>query len=236
MGSAIQIRNLSVRLGGQEVLDDITVDLPEGHTIGLLGPSGAGKTTLIRTLVGRQRLSGGSVQLLGLPAGSPRLRSRIGYMPQSTSVYPDLTVRENLRYFGTMAGQSRRAADDLIKEVDLSDHAGRLVRKLSGGQQSRVSLAIALLGKPRILMLDEPTVGVDPVLRQQLWEMFGRLAKQGTTLLISSHVMDEAGRCQDLLLLRGGRLLAYDTPDGLCARTGAKTVEESFIKLVEKKS
>lgn len=236
MEPAVEIKNLSVRLGGQKILDDITVDLPEGHTIGLLGPSGAGKTTLIRTLVGRQRLSGGSVRLLGRPAGSQQLRSQIGYMPQSTSVYPDLTVRENLRYFATMAGQSRRTADDLIKQVDLAGHAGQLVSKLSGGQKSRVSLAVALLGKPKILMLDEPTVGVDPVLRKQLWEKFGDLAKQGTTLLITSHVMDEAGRCQDLLLIRDGRLLAYDTPDGICAKTGTKTVEEGFIKLVEKKS
>jgi len=234
--TAIEIKNLSVRLGGQQILKDITVDLPEGHTIGLLGPSGAGKTTLIRTLVGRQRPESGNVQLLGLPAGSSKLRSQIGYMPQSTSIYPDLTVRENLRYFATMTGQSRRAADNLIKQVDLADHKNQLVRKLSGGQQSRVSLAIALLGQPKILMLDEPTVGVDPVLRQQLWETFGRLAKQGTTLLISSHVMDEAGRCQDLLLIRDGRLLANDTPDNLRAKTGSKTVEESFIKLVEDRS
>lgn len=236
MGSAIAIEDLSVTLGEQKILRDISVSLPEGHVIGLLGPSGAGKTTLIRVLVGRQKATSGHVRLLDLPAGSRRLRSQIGYMPQSTSVYPDLTVHENLRYFAAMTGQPKTAADEVIKQVDLDDHAGQLVRKLSGGQQSRVSLAIALLGKPKILVLDEPTVGVDPVLRQQLWKIFGRLAEQGTTVLITSHVMDEAGRCQDLLLIRGGRLLAYDTPDALCTKTGTKTVEESFIKLVEKKS
>lgn len=230
--SAIEISDLSVTIDDQPILRDITVNLPEGHIIGLLGPSGAGKTTLIRTLVGRQRITGGSARLLGLPAGSPALRRQIGYMTQAVSIYPDLTVRENLRYFATMAGQPKKAADHLIKQVELNDHAGQLARQLSGGQRSRVSLAIALLGEPKILVLDEPTVGVDPVLRQQLWELFGRLAKQGTTLLISSHVMDEAGRCQDLLLIRDGQLLAYDTPDGLCAKTGTKTVEESFIKLV----
>jgi len=220
-------------LAGQKILDDITVDLSQGHIIGLLGPSGAGKTTLIRTLVGRQRITSGSVRILGQPAGSAALRSEIGYMTQSVSVYPDLTVRENVRYFAAMGGQARHDADRLVKQVELSGHANQLVSKLSGGQRSRVSLAVALLGSPKILMLDEPTVGVDPVLRQQLWAMFTELAGQGTTLLISSHVMDEAGRCQDLLLVRDGRLLAYDTPDGLCRRTGTKTVEQSFIKLVE---
>jgi len=223
-------------LGGKKVLDDITVDLPQGHIIGLLGPSGAGKTTLIRTLVGRQRIGSGSVRILGQPAGSAALRSEIGYMTQSVSVYPDLTVRENVRYFATMVGRTKKDADSLIKQVELSSYANQLVSKLSGGQRSRVSLAVALLGNPKILMLDEPTVGVDPVLRQQLWAMFTKLAGQGTTLLISSHVMDEAGRCQDLLLVRDGRLLAYDTPEGLRGRTGTKTVEESFIKLVESKA
>lgn len=236
MSAAIEIKNLFVTLAGQKVLRDITVDLPEGHIIGMLGPSGAGKTTLIRALVGRQRITGGSIRIFGQPAGSPVLRRQIGYMTQSVSVYPDLTVRENMRYFATMTGQPRPAADKLIKTVELDDYAHQLVGKLSGGQKSRVSLAVALLGSPKILMLDEPTVGVDPVLRQQLWEIFSRLAEQGTTLLITSHVMDEASRCQDLLLIRDGRLLAYDTPAGLCAKTGAKTVEESFIKLVGAKS
>lgn len=232
MTPAVEIKNLSVTLANQEILRDITVDLPQGHIIGLLGPSGAGKTTLIRTLVGRQRITDGSVQVLGQPAGSEALRSEIGYMTQSVSVYPDLTVLENMRYFAAMAGRPAKEAGSLIKQVELNDYAGQLVGKLSGGQRSRVSLATALLGSPKILMLDEPTVGVDPVLRQQLWAMFARLAGEGATLLISSHVMDEAGRCQDLLLIRDGRLLAYDTPENLCARTKSKTVEESFVKLV----
>ncbi|HEY5152990.1 MAG TPA: ABC transporter ATP-binding protein [Candidatus Saccharimonadales bacterium] len=236
MGTAIRIKNLSVTLAGKKILNDITVDLPEGHIIGLLGPSGAGKTTLIRTLVGRQHITEGSATILGHLAGSALLRSEIGYMTQSPSVYLDLTVRENVRYFAIMTGQTGRHADELIKQVELVDYAGQLVGKLSGGQRSRVSLAVALLGRPKILVLDEPTVGVDPVLRQQLWAMFGQLAGHGTTLLISSHVMDEAGRCQDLLLLRDGRLLAYDTPDGLITRTGTKTVEAGFIKLVGDKT
>jgi len=236
MGSAIKIKNLSVILAGKKILDDMTVDLPEGHIIGLLGPSGAGKTTLIRTLVGRQHITEGNATILGQPAGSAGLRSDIGYMTQSVSVYPDLTVRENVHYFATMKGQSKQDANELIKQVKLGDHAKQLASKLSGGERSRVSLAIALLDRPKILILDEPTVGVDPVLRQQLWELFGQLAKQGTTLLISSHVMDEASRCQDLLLVRDGRLLAYDTPEGLCTRTGTKTVEAAFIKLVGDKA
>jgi ABC-2 type transport system ATP-binding protein len=236
MNVAIEIKNLSVVLAEQNVLQDISVDLPVGRIIGLLGPSGAGKTTLMRAIVGRQRISSGSVKVFGLPAGAARLRTDIGYMTQAISVYPDLTVRENVRYFATMAGQAKSVADHVIKEVELSQYTTRLVSKLSGGQKSRVSLAVALLSQPKLLVLDEPTVGVDPVLRQQLWELFGHLADRGTTLLISSHVMDEASRCQDLMLIRNGQLLAYDTPQDLCARTGSKTVEAGFIKLVGKPS
>jgi len=232
MNAAIEVKNLVVNLGGHEVLSDITVDIAAGKVIGLLGPSGAGKTTLSRSIVGRQRIAKGSITVLDLPAGSAKLREHIGYMTQELSVYPDLTIRENLRYFAAMSGCTKQQVEAAIAEVGLTKYAGNLVSKLSGGQKSRVSLAAALLGHPKLLVLDEPTVGVDPVLRKQLWELFGKIAKAGSTVLVTSHVMDEASRCDDLLLIRDGKLLAHGTPTELCERTGTKTVEESFLKLV----
>jgi len=236
MEVSVSIRSLCVELGGQNILRNITADIPAGKIVGLLGPSGAGKTTLMRVIVGRQRITSGSVSVLGGPAGSATLRGEIGYMTQVVSVYPDLTVLENMRYFATMLGVDRAEATDILGVVDLGKQAKQLVRTLSGGQKSRVSLAIALLGKPKMLVLDEPTVGVDPVLRQQLWQTFRTIADKGTSIIVSSHVMDEASRCDALLLIRDGGLLAQGTPEELCARTKTKTVEESFLKLVGKKS
>lgn len=234
MEAIIQIKNLSVVLGGRfNALHNIDVDLAAGKVIGFIGPSGAGKTTLIRSIVGRQKISKGSIQVSGMNAGSAELRSHIGYMPQQAAAYSDLSVRQNLRYFARMKGLGKAEAEAVIKDVDLTKHAGQLVSTLSGGQKSRVSLGIALLGKPRLLVLDEPTVGVDPVLRRQLWQLFRELAGEGSTLIVSSHVMDEAGRCDDLLLIRDGRVLAHDSPTDFCQRTGAKTVEEGFLKIVE---
>lgn len=230
--SAIRLDDVRVRLGGAAVLQGITARVPAGKITGLLGPSGAGKTTLMRVIVGRQRVHGGAAEVLGRPAGSADLRGRIGYMTQSASVYPDLTARENMYYFAAMLGRSRQDANDALAQVDLSPQARQLTRTLSGGQRSRVSLAVALLGHPSLLVLDEPTVGVDPVLRQRLWEIFRGLAAAGTTLLVSSHVMDEASRCDELLLVRDGALLASGTPERLCERTGTASVEETFLKLV----
>lgn len=237
MDTAIQIKDLGVVLGeGFQAIRGISVDLPAGKVIGFIGPSGAGKTTLIRSIVGRQRISKGSIKVFGVAAGSKDVRPSIGYMPQSASSYPDLTVRQNVRYFARMKGVGAAETDKVISQVRLARQSGQLVSTLSGGQKSRVSLGIALLGRPRLLVLDEPTVGVDPVLRQQLWELFRGLAGEGATLIVSSHVMDEAGRCDDLLLIRDGRMLAHDSPSVFCEKTGAATVEEGFLKLVEEKS
>lgn len=237
MVAAVEIKNLSVVLGGKfTALKNISVELPAGKIIGFIGPSGAGKTTLIRTIVGRQKIKKGHIQVLGLPAGSAKLRQELSYMTQEVSVYSDLTVRENLRYFATMNGKSRsetkQIVGEVLQKVDLTNRASSLVKNLSGGQKQRVSLAVALIGYPKLMVLDEPTVGLDPVLREQLWSLFNELAASGTTLIISSHVMDEASRCQDLLLIRDGQILAHGSPRALCEQTGTKTVEASFIKLV----
>jgi ABC-2 type transport system ATP-binding protein len=230
---AVHIERLEVRRGGRTVLRDVSLSIPSGQVAGLLGPSGSGKSTLIRAIVGVQIVHGGRVEALGLPAGSRALRSRIGYVTQAPSVYADLTVLENLRYFARVLGVGRARVDETIELVDLGEFADRRVRNLSGGQISRVSLATALLGEPELLVLDEPTVGLDPVLRRDLWDAFARLAEGGATLLVSSHVMDEARRCDTLLLLREGRLLAAESPAGLLERTAAADLDEAFLALVE---
>jgi len=228
------VDGLRVIRGSSEVLPGISLSVPRGQVIGLLGPSGGGKTTLLRSVVGVQIIAGGTVTVLGEPAGSPGLRSRVGYVTQEPSVYADLTVRANLTYFAALVGAPRDAVQRTIEEVDLTSEADSRVDRLSGGQRSRVSLGAALVGSPELLVLDEPTVGLDPVLRRDLWAMFHRLAAGGTTLLVSSHVMDEATRCDRLLLLREGHLLADDTPEGLLVRTGAADAEHAFLALIEK--
>jgi ABC-2 type transport system ATP-binding protein len=230
---AVVVDGLRVIRGSHEVLPGISLSVPRGQVVGLLGPSGGGKTTLLRSIVGVQVVAGGTVTVLGEPAGSPGLRSRVGYVTQQPSVYGDLTVRANLTYFAALVGTPRGAVERTIETVDLTVEADVRVDRLSGGQCSRVSLGAALVGSPELLVLDEPTVGLDPVLRRDLWAMFHRLANDGSTLLVSSHVMDEATRCDRLLLLREGHLLADDTPDGLLARTGAPDVERAFLALIE---
>jgi len=231
MNIAVQVRDLRVVRGAREVLHGISLDVGAGTVSGLLGPSGGGKSTLIRSIVGVQIVAGGTVSVLGEPAGSPPLRSRVGYVTQAPSVYPDLSVRENLRYFAAVLGAPARDADRAMAEVDLTDHANALVGRLSGGQLSRASLAVALLGAPELLVLDEPTVGLDPVLRKDLWELFHDLARRGVTVVVSSHVMDEALRCDRLVLLRDGSVLADDTPIGLLQRTDAPDMDAAFLAL-----
>jgi ABC-2 type transport system ATP-binding protein len=230
---AVEVEGLRVVRGGREVIPGLDVSIPRGTVTGLLGPSGCGKTTLLRAIVGVQVVAGGRVTVLGLPAGSPQLRTRIGYSTQAPALYADLTVAQNLRYFAAVlrapAGDPQRA----VGEVGLTGERDQLVSRLSGGQLSRASLAVALLGTPELLVLDEPTVGLDPVLREELWSLFHRLGEsRGVTLLVSSHVMDEAARCQRLILMREGRILADDTPEGLRGRTGTDDLEQAFLRLV----
>jgi ABC-2 type transport system ATP-binding protein len=230
---AIRIDDLRVLRGGVPVLPGLTCDVAAGSVTGLLGPSGSGKSTLMRAVVGVQRVAGGSVEVLGHSAGAPALRTQLGYMTQAPSVYGDLTVRENLTFFARVVGESTTTVDRVLAEVSLQEHADQLVASLSGGEKARASLAAALLGEPQLLVLDEPTVGLDPVLRRDLWKLFHRLAAQGATLLVSSHVMDEADRCDVLLLLREGRLLAQATPSELRAQTGENDLDAAFLRLIE---
>jgi ABC-2 type transport system ATP-binding protein len=230
--NSIEIDRLTVMRSGRRVLGEISLGVAEGSVTGLLGPSGSGKTTLIRSIVGVQKITSGSVRVLGLQAGSATLRSRVGYVTQDLSVYRDLTVRRNLRYFAAVLGVKRERVDQVLDEVSLSDRSESRVSNLSGGQQSRVSLATALLGEPRVLILDEPTAGLDPVLREDLWTLFQELAASGVTLLISSHVMEEAMRCQRVLLLRDGRLLVDDTPQELLHQTGEPDMDAAFLHVI----
>jgi len=231
--AVVQVRDLRVRRGGVDVVRDVSFDIGSGGVTGLLGPSGCGKTTLMRCLVGVQVVAGGTVTVLGKPAGHASLRDQVGYVTQAPSVYEDLSVAENLRFFAQVLGVPGEEVARSLAQVDLTEQRDRVVGDLSGGQRSRVSLAVALLGSPRVLVLDEPTVGLDPVLRRDLWTLFHRLAEEGTAVFVSSHVMDEAERCDRLLLMREGRLLADDTPGDLLASTSAADVESAFLTLVE---
>ena len=229
---SIKADRLTVEKEHQSILKELSFSVSSGSITGLVGPSGSGKTTLMRAIAGVQKTKAGQLEVLGEKAGSSTLRRNLGYMAQSSSVYSDLSVVQNLRYFATLAGTSKKQVEQVIETVQLSDHRTSLIKHLSGGQQARVSLGIALLGDPELLILDEPTVGLDPLLRRELWRLFESLAANGKTLLISSHVMDEAERCRNLLLLRGGELLWHDTKDQLLQTTGASSVEDAFVQMV----
>jgi len=232
MNNSVEVRGLTVVRGTRTVLRDLDLAVGGGVT-GLLGPSGCGKTTLLRCLVGVQQIKGGTVTVFGEEAGSPPLRPRTGYVTQAASVYDDLTVAENLRFFGRVLGTDPARSDTVLEQVDLADHRDQVVSRLSGGQRSRASLAVALLGEPDLLVLDEPTVGLDPVLRRDLWQLFHRLADAGAVVIVSSHVMDEAERCDRLLLMREGEIIADGSPDAIRERTGTDDIEQAFLRIVE---
>lgn len=230
------VSGLRTRRGSADVLHGLSLSIPRGLVVGLIGPSGSGKTTLMRAIVGVQIVRAGTVTVLGRPAGTAELRRRVAYVTQDASVYDDLTVGQNLQYFRAVLGAGREDVSRALDATDLHEQARQLVGSLSGGQRSRVSLAVALLGSPELLILDEPTVGLDPVLRRELWALFHRLAAAGTSLLVSSHVMDEAARCDRLLLMRDGDILADDTPAGLLAATGTADIEAAFLALVGRRN
>jgi ABC-2 type transport system ATP-binding protein len=229
---AVRFESVTVERGGRAVLHDVDTSLSAGRVTGLFGPSGSGKSTLIRAIAGVQSNVHGTVTVLGERPGSMAVRRALGYMTQSPSVYEDLTVAENVRYFAAIRGSE---IGDVLDRVQLSSHANQLVRNLSGGQRARVSLAVALVGRPRLLLLDEPTVGLDPLLRRDLWHLFGELAGEGSALLVSSHVLDEARHCDEVILLREGRIIAQLTPTELSARTGTDDLDDAFIRLIERR-
>jgi ABC-2 type transport system ATP-binding protein len=230
---AIVVEHLRVERGKRLVLPDLSVRVPAGQLVGLLGPSGGGKSTFMRALVGVQVVKSGTVTVLGEPAGASGLRRRLGYLTQAPSLYEDLTVRENVAYFARVLGATTADVDRAIADVDLTDHADALVANLSGGQKTRANLAGTLVGDPDVLILDEPTVGLDPVLRRDLWHLFRQLASEGRTVLVSSHVMDEATRCDRLLLIRAGEILSDSTLPELLARTGTEDAESAFLVLID---
>jgi ABC-2 type transport system ATP-binding protein len=231
--AAIEIRDLHVGRGGKPVLPGVSLRIPKGRVTGLLGPSGSGKTTLMRAIVGVQIVERGTVTVLGQPAGTHALRRRVAYVTQAPSVYADLTVEENLRYFARILQAPRRRIEEVISLVGLTGQTKQVTRTLSGGEFSRASLAVALLGEPELLVLDEPTVDVDPILRRELWQTFYELADGGACLLVSSHVMDEAARCHELVLMRSGQIIATGSPADLLARTGRDELEDAFVALAE---
>ena len=236
MNNVVEASGLRVVRGKREVLHDLDFSIRAGEVTGLLGPSGCGKTTLMRALVGVQAKVTGSLSVLGSPAGSAALRPRIGYVTQAASVYDDLTVTENLRFFARVLGAPSSSVSEAVETVDLVSHQDEVVRDLSGGQRSRVSLAAALLGSPDLLVLDEPTVGLDPVLREQLWGTFRDLAAAGAAVIVSSHVMDEAERCDRLLLIREGAILADGSPAEIKQKANADDIEQAFLALVKRVS
>ena len=230
---AIVVSDLTVVRGGHEVLGALSLEVASRTVTGLLGPSGCGKSTLMRAIVGVQVVASGSVSVLGEAAGSASLRRQVGYMTQAPSVYADLSVEENLRFFASVVAAEHSRIAEVVEIVGLGGYKDKVVRALSGGQLSRVSLATALLGRPAVLVLDEPTVGLDPVLRAELWKTFHRLASEGSTLLISSHVMEEAAECDEILLMRDGAILRQTTPDGLRSETGEGDLSRAFLALIK---
>jgi ABC-2 type transport system ATP-binding protein len=237
MHDAVIVANkLKVNRGGVDALNEVSFSITPGKITGLIGPSGSGKTTLMRTVVGAQIITDGSLTVLGQPAANKSTRPRIAYMPQTPAVYIDLTTRQNLEYFAVILSVDKQLISKVLEQVDLVKQADQIVGTLSGGQMARVSLAIALLSNAELLVLDEPTVGLDPVLREHLWSLFRELAVDGRSLLISSHVMDEAEKCADILLLRDGRVLSHGPKQELLQKTKKSTVEEAFLMLAKGES
>ena len=230
--SAIVARGLTKRFGDIVAVDNLDLELPAGRIYGLLGPNGSGKTTLIRLLVGLAQPTAGEVEVLGVRMPDRPILASIGYMTQADGIYSDLSVWENLRFFGALSGKASHGdMDAALEMVDLSARRNTPVHELSGGMRRRLSLACALVHRPRMLFLDEPTVGIDPALRVQFWRHFRALAQAGATLVVSSHVMDEADRCDELLLMLHGHLLARGSGAEIRRQAGTDDMETALLRL-----
>jgi len=233
---ALSVRGLSKHFGTITALDDVTLEVPRGEVLGLLGPNGAGKTTLIRILLGLTPPSAGSASVFALPAGVPEVRGRVGYMPQDLAVYTDLTVEENIELFGRLFGISgprlRRRTSEVLELVRLTERRRTVVMELSGGMRRRVSFASALVADPDLLLLDEPTVGVDPELRSEFWEYFHQLTETGKTVVLTTHYLEEANRADRVVFLHAGVVLAVGAPSEIKARTGTVNLEDAFLSMV----
>jgi ABC-2 type transport system ATP-binding protein len=229
---AVEATGIRKSFGPLQALDGVSLRIRRGVVYGLLGPNGSGKTTLIRCLVGLVRPDAGAVRILGRTPSDLGVLARVGYMTQAAALYPDLSVQENIRFFASLYGRPEHV-DEALRAVDLADRKRTVVSRLSGGMRTRLSLACAIVHRPELLLLDEPTVGVDPQLRMQLWERFAEMAAGGTTIVVSSHVMDEAERCERLGLIRAGRLLAEGSAEDLRRRAGVTRLEDAFLKLSE---
>jgi ABC-2 type transport system ATP-binding protein len=230
---SIQVHGVSKQFDEKVVLNDITLAVPKAHIFGLLGPSGSGKTTLVRMIAGIDVPTSGTVHVLGQQMPQLAMLSKIGYMAQSDALYAELTALENLEFFASLYGltgtKRRQRIHDVMELVDLGSHLKKQISNYSGGMKRRLSLAISLLHEPGILILDEPTVGIDPVLRKSIWQELTKLSQQGTTILVTTHVMDEADKCHQLGMIRDGRLTAVGTPDELKQATSSATIEEAFL-------
>ena len=234
MTYAVEVKTLHKRFKGINALQGLSLAVERGTTYGLLGPNGAGKTTLIRTIAGLLSPDMGEVMVLGTRMPNKPILGRVGYMTQSMALYDELSVRQNVQFFAEIAGKDdAKAIDEAIALVDLSKRAHSRVRELSGGMKQRCSLACALVHRPDLVLLDEPTVGVDPQLRAQFWEHFRRLNDAGVTLIVSSHVMDEAERCDKLGFMRDGVLLAEGSASELRQRAGTDNLEAAFLQFAE---
>lgn len=230
----LNINQVKQQFGQLVALENISMTIQKGEIIGLLGPSGSGKTTLVKAMIGMFETTEGEITVLGTKVPSLAIVHRLGYMAQSDALYEDINAYDNLLFFGALYGlkgkAAKKRADEVLSLVQLKEHAKRPVRNFSGGMKRRLSLAIALLHQPEILILDEPTVGIDPVLRRQFWNEFKRLRELGTTLIITTHVMDEADHCDRLALIREGHLIALGTPDEIKLKSGEQTIEGAFLK------
>lgn len=229
----VVIEHLVKQFGKLRAIDDLTMTINTGETFGLIGPNGSGKTTLIRILVGLARPTSGTLRVLHERVPNSRVLAQTGYMTQLSALYNDLTARENLQFFCSIYGvrgkEQGQRIQEILERVDLADRANDVVSKFSGGMKQRLSLACALVHHPRLVFLDEPTVGVDPELRRSFWNYFAQLNTEGVTIIVSTHHLDEAARCTRLALLRFGKLLAQDTPQALLQQSGKDNMEDAFL-------